>query len=221
QRLEAADTTSETSSQDVPPHLLLNMELGRMAFDERILVMAEDPRTPLLERVRFLSMFGERHDDLFSTRVARFKRLAAAGSTERSMDGLAPAEQLEVIGIRARRMMRRAYTLLGQRLIPELAAHGIVIASWEALSAEDQEYVTRTYGERLQSLVMPIASDPMHPFPHVRNLRPALAATVRLGPGRGDEFIAVELPGDLPRFIPLPGGHRFVPLEDVVKAMLP
>jgi polyphosphate kinase len=81
--------------------------------------------------------------------------------------------------------------------------------------------VRQTYGERLQALVMPIVTDPMHPFPHVRNLRPALAATVRLGPDRGEEFIAVELPGDLPRFMPLAGGFRFVPLEDVVKAMLP
>jgi polyphosphate kinase len=221
QRLEAADGVVELSPPNVPPQLLLNMELARMGFDERILVMAEDPATPLLERVRFLGMFGERHDDLFTTRVARFKRMAAAGSTERSMDGLAPTEQLEVIAIRARRMKRRAYALLGQHLIPELAANGIVIESGEQLDADDHAYLARTYGERLQALVMPIVTDPMHPFPHVRNLRPALAATVRLGPDRGEEFVAVELPGDMPRFVPLAGGHRFVPLEDVVKAMLP
>jgi polyphosphate kinase len=221
QRLEAADGVVEPTPADVPPQLLLNMELARMSFDERILVIAEDPHMPLLERVRFLSMFGERHDDLFTTRVARFKRMAAAGSTERSMDGLAPTEQLEVIAIRARRMMRRAYALLGQRLIPELAEKGISILSWEQLHKDDHDYVRRTYGERLQALVMPIVTDPMHPFPHVRNLRPALAATIRLERDRGEEFVAVELPGDLPRFMPLAGGYRFVPLEDVVKAMLP
>ncbi len=221
QRLEAADGTLEPSPKDMPPGLLLNMELSRMAFDERILVMAEDPRTPLLARVRFLSMFGQRRDDFFMTRVARFKRMLAAGDTERSIDGLLPSQQLDVISIRARQMKHRAYALLGQRLLPELAAHGIVIESWEALGDQDREYVRATYGDRLEALVMPIVADPMHPFPHVRNLRPALAATVQLPGQHGDQLLAAELPGDLPRFVPLPGGTRFVPLEDVVMATLP
>ena len=221
QRLEAADGTAEPSPKEVPPHMLLNMELSRMAFDERILVIAEDERVPLLERVRFLGMFGQRRDDFFMTRVARFKRMVAAGDTERSMDGLTPSEQLDVIAVRARQMMRRAYALLGQQLVPALAGEGITIESWEDLSNQDREYIRATYGDRLESLVMPVAADPTHPFPHVRNLRPALAATVRMSGDRRGRFIAVELPGDLPRFVPLPGGDRFVPLEDVLKATLP
>ncbi|MGH7445761.1 MAG: polyphosphate kinase 1, partial [Longimicrobiales bacterium] len=222
QRLEAADGTLEPTPRDMPPELLLNMELSRMAFDERILVMAEDARVPLLARVRFLGMFGQRRDDFFMTRVARFKRMLAAGDDERSMDGLIPSQQLDVIAIRARQMMQRAYTLLGERLIPELAGHGIVIESWDALNEDDRAYIGATYGDRLEALVMPVVADPMHPFPHVRNLRPALAATVRLSGQHGEELIAVELPGDLPRFVPLPGGnHRFVPLEDVVMATVP
>lgn len=221
QRLEAADGTAEPSPKEVPARMLLNMELSRMAFDERILVMAEDAETPLLARVRFLAMFGQRRDDFFMTRVSRFKRMLGAGDTERSMDGLTPSEQLDVIAVRSRQMMGRAYKLLGQRLIPELAAEGITIESWEDLSAEDHEYIRATYADRLEALVMPVAADPTHPFPHVRNLRPALAATVRMSGDRRGRFIAVELPGDLPRFVPLPGSSRFVPLEDVLKATLP
>jgi polyphosphate kinase len=221
QRLESAADASTGVTEDIAPELLFNMDLSRMAFDERILVMAEDPRTPLLERVRFLSMYGKRRDDFFMTRVARFKRMVSAGSDKRTIDGLTAAEQLDLIAIRARQMIRRAYVLLRERLIPDLAAHGIIIESWARLPEDDREYLRSTYGSRLEALVTPVAADPMHPFPHVRNLRPALAATVRLHPDQPEEFIAVELPGNLPRFVPLPGGQRFVPLEDVIKAMLP
>ncbi|HSJ13408.1 MAG TPA: polyphosphate kinase 1 [Longimicrobiales bacterium] len=220
QRLEAADGTQEGSAKEVPSELLLNMDLSRLAFDERILAFAEDPRTPLLERVRFLGMFGERRDDFFMTRVARFKLLAGIGSEKRSMDGMTPGEQLDAIGIRARQIMRRSYALLAA-LVPELERHGIVVERWPELSHEDREYLRETYGARLAALVTPLAADPTHPFPHIRNLRPALAATVRLRETGQEQFIAVELPGDLPRFVPLPGGHRFVTLEDVVEATLP
>jgi len=221
QRLEAADGTVEPSPRDVPPDTLLNAELSRMSFDERILVMAEDPNVPLLERVRFLGMFGQRRDDFFMTRVARFKRMLAARDAERTMDGLTPSEQLETIAIRARRMKQRAYDLLLHRLTPELAERGITIHAWDELQAEDQDYVRATYGDRIEALVVPLVADPMHPFPHVRNLRPALAATVRLPGEQRYHLIAVELPGDLPRFVPLPSGRRFVPLEDVISAALP
>ena len=196
------------------------MDLSRLAFDERILAFAEDERVPLLERVRFLGMFGERRDDFFMTRVARFKRMLGAGSNERSMDGLTPGEQLDAIAIRARQVMRRAYTLLGT-LIPPLERHGVVVERWSELSDGDRAYVRETYGGRLAALVTPLAADPTHPFPHIRNLRPALAAMVRLPESTQEQFIAVELPGDLPRFIPLPDGNRFVTLEDVVEASLP
>ena len=221
QRLEAADGTQEATPKEVPPALLLNMDISRIGFDERILVFAEDPHTPLLERVRFLGMFGERRDDFFTTRVARFKRMLAEGSEERSIDGLTPGEQLDAIAVRARQIMRRAYQLLNQQLIPQLEQHGISIGRWSETTDEDRAYVRETYGQQLAALITPLASDPTHPFPHLRNLRPALAAIVRLPEGGPEQFVAVELPGDLPRFVPLPGEHRFVPLEDVIAASLP
>ena len=221
QRLEAADGTQEATPKEVPPELLLNMDISRIGFDERILVFAEDPQTPLLERVRFLGMFGERRDDFFTTRVARFKRMLAEGSEERSIDGLTPSEQLDAIAVRSREVMGRAYRLLNQQLIPQLEQHGISIGRWSETTEEDRAYVRETYGKRLAALITPVAADPTHPFPHLRNLRPALAAMVRLPEGGPEQFIAVELPGDLPRFVPLPGEHRFVPLEDVIAASLP
>jgi polyphosphate kinase len=221
QRLEASDVAFEQPATDVSPDLLLNMELSRLGFDERVLAIAEDHAVPLLERLRFLGMFGERRDDFFMSRVAHFKRLLARGSAERSMDGLTPAQQLDAIAIRAREMTHRAYELLNRRLLPELTAHGILIVRGLSLSEEDRAHLRNTYGAQLEALVIPLAADPAHPFPHVRNLRPALAAIVRMHDDGTEQFIAVELPGELPRFVPLPGGRRFVPLEDVIESILP
>jgi polyphosphate kinase len=221
QRLEAGDSSYEQPASDVPPELLLNMDLSRLAFDERLLAMAEDRMVPLLERLRFLRMFGERRDDFFMSRVARFKRLLARGDDARSIDGLTPAETLDAIAARARPVVHRAYHLLNRRLLPELQEHGIRVERWEELSAEDHEYIRGRYGADIEALVMPVVADPAHPFPHVRNLRPALAAIVRTPEGDAEHFVAIEIPGDLPRFVPLSGGRRFVLLEDVIQAALP
>jgi polyphosphate kinase len=221
QRLEAGDVAYEPPATEVPPELLLNMELSRLGFDERVLAIAEDPSVPLLERLRFLGMFGERRDDFFMSRVAHFKRLLAAGSTERSMDGLTPSEQLDAIAIRARQMTHRAYELLNRTLLPELGTHGIRVERWVALSADDRQHIRHGYGAQLEAMILPLTADPAHPFPHVRNLRPALAVVARMPEDGTEQFIAIELPGELPRFVPLRGGRRFVPLEDVIEASLP
>ncbi|MGH7476984.1 MAG: polyphosphate kinase 1 [Longimicrobiales bacterium] len=221
QRLEAADGTAEPSPKEVPPEMLLNMELSRLAFDERILVMAEDPQTPLLERVRFLSMFASRRDDFFMTRVARFKLQVARGETSRTLDGLRPAEQLDLIAIRARQMTGRAYRLLTDQLLPDLEAQGIELLRWSRLTDDERDLLRETYSERLEAVLTPFIADPSHPFPHVRNLRPSVAATVRLGDGEEEQLVAIELPGELPRYVPLPGGRRFVPLEELIRATLP
>ena len=213
----AADAEKDVlDKKDVPPEHLLNMELSRLAFDERILVMAEDPRTPLLERVRFLSMFASRLDDFFMTRVAGFKDQVAAGSQRRTLDGLTPVEQLDAIAIRARQITARAYRLLCETLLPELRQHGIEILRWSELREEDRDYLRENYFTHARAVLTPLASDPSHPFPHVRNLRPAIAAIIRVPESQAERFAAIELPGELPRFAPLPGGRRFVPLEEVI-----
>jgi polyphosphate kinase len=220
QRLEAGDPKFEPPVSDVPPQLLLNMDLSRLSFDERILAIAEDKTVPLLERIRFLGMFGERRDDFFMSRVAHFKRLLARGDDQRSIDGLSPSETLDAIATRARQMMHRAYELLNQRLLPELQRRGIRVENWESLSREDRAFIAQRYGDAIEALVMPVVADPAHPFPHVRNLRPALAAIVRSEAG-AEQLVAIELPGELPRFAPLADGRRFVLLEDIIEAQLP
>ncbi|MGH7465605.1 MAG: hypothetical protein ACREK1_10560, partial [Longimicrobiales bacterium] len=208
-------------ARDVPPELLLNPELSRLAFDERILVLGEDDRTPLLERVRFLSMFGMRLDDFFMTRIAEFKKEVAGGGANTSLDGLTPDVQLDATRIRARRMLDRAYRLLTESLLPALERHGIRLRRWADLSDAEREYLRRTYEPQAEAVLTPVIADPTHPFPHMRNLRPAIAAIMRLPESTDEHFVAIELPSGMPRFVQLPNTRDFIALEELILAWIP
>lgn len=211
----------DTKPGDVPPELLINPEVSRLAFDERILVIAEDEETPLLERVRFLSMFGSRIDDFFMTRIAEFKGEVAAGVTDLSLDGLAPGAQLDLVRVRARHALSRAYSLLCDTLLPRLEQEGIRILRWDDLDEESRVTLRRDFTPQAEAVITPVIADPTHPFPHMRNLRPAIAAIVRLPESVDQHFVAIQLPSGLPRFVPVPGRNDFVPLEEVILATLP
>ena len=203
-----------------PADLLLNPELSRLAFDERIIAFAEDIDVPLLERVRFLGMAGDRLDDFFMSRVAHFKRVLADGDDERTIDGLSAAEQLAVIAKRVQRIVRRSLALF-RALQPELEANGICINRWRSLTETDRQRVQRMYGERIAALVSPRIAD--RSMPHIRNLRPALAVTGCESSTGAERMMLIELPSDLPRFLSLDDKGqetRFVPVEDVIAASL-
>ncbi len=205
----------------IAPDHLLNAELSRIAFDERILVYAESEEAPLLERLRFVSMFGARQDDFFMTRVAGFKDELAGGANRRTLDGLNAHEQLDLIGVRARQVMGRAQRLLRDQILPALAERGIRILRWDDLTDDEREFLREHYATDAEAVLTPMAADASHPFPRIRNLRPAIGAVVQLPGSERVHFTAVELPGELPRFLPLGDGRRFVPLEELVLAQLP
>lgn len=202
-----------------PSETLLNMELSTLAFNEHVLVLAADPAVPLLERLRFVSILGGNLDEFFMTRVAGYKLQVAAGSAKRTLDGMTPEEQLAAIAERAHPLVRRAYALLRENLLPELKAHGIGLIGWDHLNEVDREYLERFYFPQIHAAITPLHATPGEPLPHVRNLRPSLA--VRVAGAVDERVFLLELPGDLPRFVPLPGGRRFIPLEEVIRTTLP
>jgi polyphosphate kinase len=214
-------TDDATDDSPPPPETLLNPELSRLAFEERILAFAEDREVPLLERLRFLGMVGDRLDDFFMSRVARFKQMVAAKDPELTIDGLTSVEQLDCIADRAHRILDCAYALLDEQLLPKLRSHGIYVERWAALSSDDREFVKTEYGPRIAALITPLVADPSRPFPHIRNLRPAIAVVGEVAGSTTEWFLAIELPGDLPRFLPLAAPNRFVVLEDAITAALP
>ena len=194
-------------------------ELSRLAFEDRLIEFVEDEETPLLDRIRLLGIVGERIDVFFMTRVGRLKRLHAEGDQRRTA-AVPPSEQLEMITVEANRIMRRCYTLV-DRLLEKLATHGATIESWQSIADADREHLRGICGRKLVELLNPIVVESDRPFPHVRNLRPALLASARRRKGGEPCFVVVELPADLPRLVPLARQNRFVPLEQIIAAELP
>jgi polyphosphate kinase len=188
-------------------------ELSRLAFEDRLLEFCEDTALPLLERVRLLSIFAERVDVFFQTRVGLLKRLVVEGDSKRSAT-MSPSMQLEAVTLEASRMMARAYALAAS-LSAELARHGVVVVAWDDLSQDDLSHLRRVCGTQIADLVRPDVVRPSGSFPHVRNLRPTVVAHARAADG-GNRIVLAELPAELPRLVPLPGEKRFVPLERLV-----
>ncbi len=198
----------------------LNRELSWLDFDERVLALAEDPATPLLERVRFVSIFASNLDEFYQVRVAGLRRQEAAGlSLTRSADGLTTAEQLGRIAQRANELAQRHARLFRDTLGPALAAAGVRVRRWAELDAEERALLNIEFEDRIFPVLTPLAVDPGHPFPYISNLSLNLAVQVS-DPETGIvHFARVKVPPLLGRFLsPVEG--TFVPIEDVIAANL-
>jgi polyphosphate kinase len=215
--LAAVAAADAKAAEQLPSGTLLNMELSILAFNRRVLGLAEDARVPLLERVRFLSIFSANTDEFFRVRVAGFKRQVALGSEKRTIDGVTPQEQLDAIGVRSRKLMERAYALLLDSLLPELARQNVHLVSLATLAAHERDFVREFYARQVHPILLPLTAGAGNPFPHVRNLRPALAGLVRDPQTDERRLGIVELPDGLPRLVSLPGGRRLIPLEEVIR----
>lgn len=204
----------------LPKGSLLNMELSLLAFNRRVMGLAADPAVPLLERLRFLAIFGGNLDEFFRVRVAGFKRQLALGSSKRTLDGVTPQLQLDAIAARARLLVGRAYALLRDVLLPELGRRGVGVVPLDEVGPEERKRLRERVDREIRPLLAPLTAGPGHPFPQVRNLRPALAALLEDPGGRERRLGIVELPDDVPRFLPL-GDGRFVALEELVRDLFP
>lgn len=198
----------------------LNRELSWLEFNARVLHEAEDERTPLLERLKFLAIYHSNLDEFYMVRVAGLRRQLSAGVLHAHADGLTPAEQLELIDARVRALNLRARALLEDTLLPRLAELGIRLKSWEELAPEERERLEQFFEQQAFPVLTPLAVDPGHPFPYISNLSLSLAVELR-DPERGDvRFARVKVPASLPRWVPTGVPNAFVPLERVIAARL-
>lgn len=194
----------------------LNRELSWLDFNARVLALAEDPVTPLLERVKFLAIFSSNLDEFFQVRVAGLKERVAAGVSRRSVDGLTPTEQLHAVLVRANELASRADEVFLGPVCSDLAQVGIRFSSWSQLDDDDREWLTDEFQRRIFPVLTPLAVDPGHPFPYISTLSLNLGIIV-VDPTSGDRrFARVKVPPLLPRFVVMPDGERFVPLEQVI-----
>ncbi|MBW3602144.1 MAG: polyphosphate kinase 1 [Actinobacteria bacterium] len=198
----------------------LNRELSEVAFIARVLELAGDDEQPLLERAKFLAICSDNTDEFFQVRVAGLQQLRRAGVSGTSADGMTPSEQLAAVREAVEDLVTRQTRVFGEHLVPGLREAGIDFCGWESLDADDRKHLQAEFDERIFPVLTPLAIDARSPFPHISNLSLNLAVAVA-DPDEGERWLArVKVPPLLPRFIVLPDGHRFVPLEQVIAAHL-
>ncbi len=199
---------------------LLNRELSWLAFNERVLQLAEDPNRPLLERAKFLAIFTTNLDEFVQVRVSGLQEQVAAGVRTASSDGLRPAEQLDAVRDLIRELTERQTHVFLRSVGPQLGAAGIVFSRWEDLDDDDRKYLVDVFQARVFPVLTPLALDPAHPFPYISNLSLNLAVQVVDPVTDETRFARVKVPPLLPRFIVLPDHERYVPLEQVIATQL-
>ena len=202
------------------PERFLNRELSWLAFNERVLEEAGNPRHPLLERLRFLSISATNLDEFFTVRVAGLWGQVKAGVKQTSDDGLTPAQQLERINQRANVLMaeqQRTWGLL-RGLLREA---GISVVDSSELTSSDRDWLESYFLEQVFPLLTPIAADPAHPFPFLPNLGFALVLQLRRRQDNQGLTAVLPLPPQVRRFLRLPGeAIRFLSLENLVEQFL-
>jgi polyphosphate kinase len=202
------------------PSLYINRELSWLQFNQRVLHEALDPRTPLLERLKFLAIFSSNLDEFYQVRVAGLKRQASAGIVERTADGMTPEAQLHAISGIVRDLVRQHRRCLHDELLPQLAREGLVLHPRVGdLRREELERLDAYFHANVFPVLTPLAVDPGHPFPYISNLSLSLAVVLRGADGE-ERFARVKVPKILPRWVPLIAPNEFVPLEEVIGANL-
>lgn len=203
-----------------PTDKYLNRELSWLNFNARVLALAEDPRTPLLEKAKFLAIFSSNLDEFFMVRVAALKRQQAAETAQRSADGRTAGEQLETISGAVHQLTDRQAALATQVVLPALRKESIKIVRWSELPKGQQRELELLFRERIFPILTPLAVDPGHPFPYISNLSLNLAVRVRDPATNRELFARVKVPPLLPRLLNLSDGTDWVPLEDIIAANL-
>ncbi len=216
-----AHTLATTFAKDDPARFI-NRELSWLDFNFRVVSEARNPRHPLLERLRFVSISASNLDEFYSVRVAGLIGQERAGVLERSADGLTPAQQLLAINARARELItaqQSSYT----ELRGLLAGAGLLVCTSAELSSDDAAFLDSYFMERVFPVLTPLAVDPAHPFPFIPNMGLVLALSLARDDDRGQMSALIPLPSQIERFVRLQSGAqasegpiRFIMLEELV-----
>ncbi|HVM70912.1 MAG TPA: polyphosphate kinase 1 [Anaerolineales bacterium] len=224
--------TEKRDHQTNPPLLLLNRELSLLDFQLRVLEEAQDESNPLLERVKFLSIFGSNMDEFFMVRVSGLRKQVDANLNEISPDGLTPREQLAAIRKRSMELYKQAQHCYRADLLPKLNKAGVHILDYKNLNKTQHEKVDEYFCNVVFPILTPLVLDPGHPFPHISNLSLNLAIVIRDTNGV-EKFARLKVPATLPPLLPIKRSsgstrkdgtvthhHYFVWLDQVIIANL-
>jgi polyphosphate kinase len=192
------------------PDIFLNRELSWLGFARRVIALAEAADAPLLERVKFAGISGMLHDEFF------MKRVSGKRSTKRSLDGRTPQEELEACATELREQVLRMGAVIERELRPALAAEGLGIHDYATLSVEQRAALRDYFAQSVLPILTPLAVDPEHPFPFISNLGLNLAVVLPDDETGRQRFVRIKVPDNRPRWVPVPGGTGFTPLEQVI-----
>ena len=225
--MDPADSPETTNAST-----FINRELSLLEFQRRVLEEAQNEKNPLLERVKFLSIFGSNMDEFFMVRVSGIIKQVESRILEPSPDGLTPPDVLAAIRKLSTELYHEALACFHRKIRPQLDSAGIHIIDYANLNKAQRERIDRYFKEVIYPVLTPLALDPGHPFPHISNLSLNLAITTR--DSKGDpKFARLKVPDTLPRLVPvkrssggvrkdgtIPYHHYFVWLEQVMAANL-
>jgi polyphosphate kinase len=198
---------------------LFNRELSWLDFNRRVLELAADPSMPLLERVRFCSIYASNFDEFFMVRVAGLVDHVLQGTVP--TDGTPPHETLDAIAERYRDLQAQLEDTVHGLLLPELREHGIEVVPLEDCTREEQEEIAEVFRAQLYPVLTPLAVGPGQPFPYISNLSLSVGVSVR-DPSSGEtRFARVKVPEVLPRLVRVGERDRFVRIEEIIAAGLP
>jgi polyphosphate kinase len=227
-RTSTAETVRPADIDLGDPSLYFNRDLSLVEFVRRVLEQAKDPRVPLLERLRFLSISSTNLDEFFEIRVSGIKQQIELGATRPpGPDGRWPRELLNAVGTACQGIVAEQYRVLNQMLLPALAQQGIEVLARPTWNEAMRAFVREYFMTQVQPVLTPIGIDPSHPFPQIQNK--SLNFIVELEGtdafGRHGGIAIVNVPRALPRVIPVPDEvcatpHSFVLLSSVVHAHL-
>jgi len=197
----------------------LDLDLSILDFNLRVLEMAEDPNTPLLERLKFLSIFASNLDEFVVVRTARMKEEIGRGASDEQAD-FSPTQLLGLVGIRLRALHARQYACFTQLLLPALAQHGVHLRTWNQLQPAQRAALTERFTNELFPVLTPLklSASAVRSFPRLVSLGLSLAAVLRRPGEARTDLGYVAIPQDLPRFFGVPDSRDVIAVEDVVIA---
>jgi polyphosphate kinase len=201
----------EVVRKDVPaanrfsdPRNFINRELSWLEFNRRVLEEAQDPTQPLIERVKFLSIFSSNLDEFFEIRVAGIKQQIESETSEIGPDGLSPTETFQHIQKTVRELVATQYALWNDELLPELAKHRIYVREIATLPAKRAAWEHRYFQQEVFPMLTPLAVDASHPFPHLLNRSHNLLVRAKTQRGGAPLHAIVQVPRAISRLIALP-----------------
>ena len=213
------DNVVEARDAQLPENRYLDRELSWLAFNQRVLELAEDPSLPILERANFLAIFASNLDEFFMVRVAGLKRRIITGLAVPTNVGRSPQEVLSDISALAHELQLRHAAAWSDLVRPALAESGVEVVGWSDLTDAEREHLYDYFQGQVFPVLMPLAVDPAHPFPYISGLSLNLAIRIRNAKTGRQEFARLKVPPMLPRVVALPrsdGPQRYLPLEELI-----